>query len=635
MKPHRYRLLLLTLGLSLVACSQSKPTVAPSPDLGQQGEVYVSQSLYNDETGPLTSLTGQSLQRQKTEPRSPATPKQLEKGGSLKSQSITPQTTPSPIAPGAGPQLGKVFEGLSNDDNEALYPFLINPTRPYRPFPPDTVGDVSEKYYVQGTNSGLLVLDKSGNRVAGPVKFDALWEGFKFDGCSLGDGDPLVHYDRQAGRWVISQMRFHIHTLDPSNPVTVPPGSESYQCVAISKTANPLEGFYRYAFQIDKYADNDYGKMGVWTTGYYFTFNMFPPGSRPEEGEDEAALKGQSVAQIGKASLEINPNVDYTQPFVRLMAVNKADMLRGKPAKIIFRDIPNVVETTNSEPGGGYNFSAMPSDLKTVKAPAADTPNTIVIYGFPPYGYKVPVLRLYDFTANFDRPSQSKLGQVSEVVVANYAPALQNAPQPGIPAEKGLDNLGDRLMFHAQYRVFPTYAAIVVNHAVDADGKGQLGVHWYELRNAGLGWTLYQEGVFVDSHLESGGTNTWMAGVGINKLGEIGVGYSLSSNKVFPSIGFTYRTKSDPLGQLRQGQTMALGGNVQNPLIRYVIPDPTKPEVEQVIINRWGDYSVMSVDPSDECTFWYTTEYMSAASDPKQRADWKTVIGSFRSPDCK
>ncbi|MER3553229.1 MAG: hypothetical protein C4331_02440 [Meiothermus sp.] len=219
--------------------------------------------------------------------------------------------------------------------------------------------------------------------------------------------------------------------------------------------------------------------------------------------------------------------------------------------------------------------------------------------------------------------------------MANYAPALQNAPQPGIPAEKGLDNLGDRLMFHAQYRVFPTYAAIVVNHAVDADGKGQLGVHWYELRNAGLGWTLYQEGVFVDSHLESGGTNTWMAGVGINKLGEIGVGYSLSSNKVFPSIGFTYRTKSDPLGQLRQGQTMALGGNVQNPLIRYVIPDPTKPEVEQVIINRWGDYSVMSVDPSDECTFWYTTEYMSAASDPKQRADWKTVIGSFRSPDCK
>jgi hypothetical protein len=44
---------------------------------------------------------------------------------------------------------------------------------------------------------------------------------------------------------------------------------------------------------------------------------------------------------------------------------------------------------------------------------------------------------------------------------------------------------------------------------------------------------------------------------------------------------------------------------------------------------RWGDYSSMSIDPVDGCTFWYTQEYIGAEN------IWRTRIGAFKFPFCR
>ena len=45
---------------------------------------------------------------------------------------------------------------------------------------------------------------------------------------------------------------------------------------------------------------------------------------------------------------------------------------------------------------------------------------------------------------------------------------------------------------------------------------------------------------------------------------------------------------------------------------------------------RWGDYSTMQIDPADDCTFWYTTQYMAVTA----TRDWSSRIVSFKFPNC-
>ena len=93
-----------------------------------------------------------------------------------------------------------------------------------------------------------------------------------------------------------------------------------------------------------------------------------------------------------------------------------------------------------------------------------------------------------------------------------------------------------------------------------------------------------------------------------NYLGDIAVGFSVSSATVFPSVRYAAHLATDPAGSgLAQGeQTMVAGTSSQ-----------TSPS------GRWGDYSDLTIDPSDDCTFWYTQEYMGGGT------TWKTRIGTF------
>ncbi len=183
-------------------------------------------------------------------------------------------------------------------------------------------------------------------------------------------------------------------------------------------------------------------------------------------------------------------------------------------------------------------------------------------------------------------------------------------PQPGTSAK--LDPISDRQMYRAVYRNFGSYQTLIGNHTVDADGADQAGIHWFELRNSGSGWGTvpYQEGVYAPAD----GDNRWMGSLAMDGAGDMALGYSVSSSTTYPSVRYTGRLATDTLGLMPQGEVnLATGGGSQT--------DPS---------SRWGDYSTMSVDPTDDCTFWYTQEYYSVTSG----AAWNTIIGSFKFPSC-
>ncbi len=174
-----------------------------------------------------------------------------------------------------------------------------------------------------------------------------------------------------------------------------------------------------------------------------------------------------------------------------------------------------------------------------------------------------------------------------------------------------LDPIGDRLMYRLQYRNYSDHESLVMNHTVDLGGSpsGHAGIRWYELRKSGSTWSIHQQGTFgPDSNAR------WLGSIAADAQGNIAVGYSLSSASMFPSVMYAGRLSTDPPGVLAQGEmALATGTGSQT--------DST---------HRWGDYSMLAVDPLDDCTFWYTNEYYQVTS-PRF---WHTRIGAFRFPSC-
>jgi hypothetical protein len=178
-------------------------------------------------------------------------------------------------------------------------------------------------------------------------------------------------------------------------------------------------------------------------------------------------------------------------------------------------------------------------------------------------------------------------------------------PQAGTSQQ--LDSLGDRLMYRLSYRNFGTYASLLVNHSVSG-GSSNTGVRWYELRDSGAGPTVYQQATYAPDNLFR-----WMGSIAQDKQGNIAAGYSVSGSAIDAGISFASRAPSDTLGVLGNEQIVLVATHFQSGH------------------SRWGDYTSMSVDPSDDCTFWYTDQYMPASGDFK----WATHINSFKLGSCQ
>jgi hypothetical protein len=214
---------------------------------------------------------------------------------------------------------------------------------------------------------------------------------------------------------------------------------------------------------------------------------------------------------------------------------------------------------------------------------------------------------------DFATPANSTLTGPTNISVAAFTAACNGGgaciPQPG--TSQKLDSLADRLMYRLAYRNFGTHESLVVNHSVAVGGRGQnksVGVRWYELRNPNGAPAVFQQGTFSPDS-----TYRWMGSIAMDKVGNMALGYSASSSGLLPSIRYTGRLVTDPLGTMQTENTIKAGAGSQ-----------------QRNLNRWGDYSSMAVDPVDGCTFWYTNEYLKANG----TFNWSTQIASFKFPSC-
>lgn len=157
-------------------------------------------------------------------------------------------------------------------------------------------------------------------------------------------------------------------------------------------------------------------------------------------------------------------------------------------------------------------------------------------------------------------------------------------------------------MYRLAYRNFVDHTALVVNHSIST------GIRWYELRSPEGSVSVFQSGTYAPD-----ATTRWMGSIAMDQLGDIALGYSASSSSLFPSLHYTGRLANDPLGQLQSEGIIFVGTGSQGPSL-----------------HRWGDYSAMQIDPADDCTFWYTNEYLPANGE----FNWRTRIASFKFPEC-
>lgn len=245
----------------------------------------------------------------------------------------------------------------------------------------------------------------------------------------------------------------------------------------------------------------------------------------------------------------------------------------------------------------------LPADLDGATLPPAGAPNYFMARG-------TNALNIWKFHVDWATPANSTFTGPTTMATAAFNQLCTTSrsciPQPGTSV--GLDGLGDRLMFRLAYRNFGDHESLVLNHSVNA-GSGVAGVRWYEVRSPGSSPTIYQQGTYSPDS-----TNRWLGSVAIDQQGNMAMVYSASSSSVYPSIRYAGRLASDPLGQMSQGEATLIAGSGS----------------QTGTGSRWGDYANISVDPTDDCTFWMTTEYVQTTG----TANWQTRIGSFKFPGC-
>lgn len=327
-------------------------------------------------------------------------------------------------------------------------------------------------------------------------------------------------------------------------------------CMAVSTSSDATGSYNRYEFS---YGSNlpDYPKLGVWPDAYYWTSNTFQGGSN---------FIGSQVC-----------------------AFDRASMLSGGAANAICMQEDSSVA------------SLLPSDLDGTIAPPAGEPAFFIEL------YDTSDLGLFQFHVDFTNPANSTFTGPVIIPVTAFSLACNGGtciPQPGTTQQ--LDSLGDRVMFRLAYRNFGDHEALVVTHSVTAGSS--VGARWYEIRSPAGTPTVYQQGTFAPDS-----SYRWMGSAAMDMAGDIALGYSLSSSTIAPSISYTGRMPSDPLGTMETEASILVGTGSQNGGL-----------------SRWGDYSSISVDPIDDCTFWYTNQYEATTGS----FNWSTRIGSFKFASC-
>ncbi|MFL6208009.1 MAG: proprotein convertase P-domain-containing protein [Pyrinomonadaceae bacterium] len=441
--------------------------------------------------------------------------------------------------------------------------------------PPDINGEVGPNHFVETVNVAFRIYDKTGAPLIPLTSIGTLFGAIPGPCANNEDGDPIVMYDQMADRWLISEF---CTVANPNN----------HQLIAISKTGDPTGAYYLYDFMMPNNDFNDYPHFGVWSDGYYMTDNEF----------------NQAGTQFLGAGL---------------FAFDRAKMIAGDPtASYIYFD-------KNTGCPAACQFGGMlPADIDGFTPPPAGAPNTFMQFDDDQTGGAADQLRIFDFHADFATPANSTLTERtgSPLAVAAFdsrevpAGSRNVVPQP---AGSALDVISDRLMFRLAYRNFGDHESLALNYSVNAatNPTFRAGVRYYEIRrtNPAAAWTVQEQATMAGA---AGDTeHRWMGSTALNGSGSQAVAYSVSSTTVFPSIRYAGRLSGDPAGSLAQGEQTLVNGT----------------SAQTSTSGRWGDYTDLTVDPTDDCTFWYAGEYVTGATAP-DNTRWHTRVGAFKFGTC-
>ncbi|HUZ47099.1 MAG TPA: hypothetical protein VMW54_10730 [Terriglobia bacterium] len=348
--------------------------------------------------------------------------------------------------------------------------------------------------------------------------------------------------------------------------------TDNHLCLAISQTSNATGSYDLYDIPFGSNLP-DYPKLAVWSDGIYFSANIF------------ASSGSASTLQFTGAQACSFPRSDVT----------------GSPANITFTCSPGTDTAV-------YNI--LPADLEgTTPPPSGTGPDYYLQFSDNLTATSGNLLRLYQLNGH-------SLNVVANLTVNDFHEACGGGtciPQSGI--SQLLDSLGDRLMYRLSYRNYGAYQQFVVNHSVQvSSGSQQTGIRWYAIRNSSgsVPFAIYKESTFSPDSTYY----RWMGSIAQNKNGDLGLGYSTSGVTSVPGIAVTGLLNGADTG-MELEQRLYNGSN----------------QSYQGTYSRWGDYSSVSVDPTDDCTFWYTNEYVTP---PVLSFNflWQTVIGEFSFPDC-
>jgi hypothetical protein len=250
-------------------------------------------------------------------------------------------------------------------------------------------------------------------------------------------------------------------------------------------------------------------------------------------------------------------------------------------------------------PPSNAAYSMLPSDCSG-SFPPAGTPNYFVFFH-----HSANYLGVYEFHTDWTNTANCTLGNFIQLPVDAFNPSLTGISQKGTSTKAA--TLSDRLMYRLQYRKFNDHWSMVTNHTVNIGGN-VAGVRWYELRKTTGDWGIYQQSTYAPAD----GNSRWMASCAMDSLGNIALGFNISSSNMYPAIKFTGRLANDTLNTMSLPEKGIFYGTGSNNVM------------DGGSTCRWGDYSTMTVDPSDETTFWYSTEYLASMG-----SGWKSRIASF------
>jgi len=339
------------------------------------------------------------------------------------------------------------------------------------------------------------------------------------------------------------------------------------ECIAVSTTSDATGTWNRYGFHLGT-DFFDYPHLGVWPDAYTMTMNVF---------------NSAATAYLGP------------QPF----AFDRAAMLAGTTATF--------VTTRDTAVFNSGNDGMLPADLDGSTLPPAGSPAPFMAIGLN------STWPLYRFHVDFTTPANSTFtspGSLTPAAFTALCPTTRACvPQVGVTAPSYLDAIGDRAMFRLAYRRFAdAHEALVGNMSVSSNGVA--GVRWFEISHATSGTPAFVQQSTYQPDL----TWRWMGSAAMDRNGDLALGFSASSTTINPQIRYTGRLAGDTANTMTQGEGTLISGTGS----------------QTVTGNRWGDYSDMTVDPVDDCTFWFTSEYYSATG----QFNWRTRIGNFKFSSC-